>query len=216
MKVWDAIGRYKSDKAHLIGISMTTYHAIQIDAARAVLQAAINLGYSTEDIETIRSIYIGCGYDVTDEVCGDGQKGKFEECDGSDIGNVTCIETGCNVGKPSCTSNCTLDFSTCLADPEHQIPYEIKIVTDDFGLETMWDLRDSLDTVINSGGPYVDALAQSVFLDMGCLEKGRCYQFTIYDEFSDGICCTFGNGDYDVKVDGMQLQGTDPTFIVHR
>ena len=92
---------------------------------------------------------------------------------------MICLETVCNVGHPPCTSNCTLDFSTCLADPERQISYEVKIVTDYFGLQIMWNLIDSLNTVINSEGSYIDALVHLVFVDLVYLEKGRYYQFTV-------------------------------------
>lgn len=48
-----AIGRSQSDKV-LMGISMTTDHVTQLDAAQALLQATTILGCSTEDIKIIR------------------------------------------------------------------------------------------------------------------------------------------------------------------
>jgi len=45
-----------------------------------------------------------------------------------------------------------------------------------------------------------------------CLEFG-CYTFTIYDSFGDGICCSNGQGSYEVTVDGSVVKsGGEFTF----
>ena len=63
MKVWDAVGQEKTDTMVIEGISMTGAQSSQNDAAQAVLQAAYDLGY-TSDVGTVQSIFQGCGYDV--------------------------------------------------------------------------------------------------------------------------------------------------------
>jgi hypothetical protein len=37
-----------------------------------------------------------------------------------------------------------------------------------------------------------------------CLPKGK-YEFTITDAFNDGICCNYGNGGYEILVDGVSV-----------
>lgn len=68
MKIWDAIGREKSDKAHLIGLSATGSLSNQEDTANAIYAAAIDLGYPASNITAIKTIYDGCGYDIQDVV----------------------------------------------------------------------------------------------------------------------------------------------------
>jgi len=64
MDVWEAIGREATDTAMVEGISMTSGSTNQMGAAAAVLQAAIELGYSSADLHAIDDIYKGCGYDT--------------------------------------------------------------------------------------------------------------------------------------------------------
>lgn len=46
------------------------------------------------------------------DYCGNGKRDEGEECDGDDLGGVTCPGAA---GVPSCNSDCTLDLSTCEA-----------------------------------------------------------------------------------------------------
>lgn len=63
MKVWDELGRDKTDAMVIEGISMTNSNSSQADAAQAVLQAAAELGY-TGDLGFIVDTFNSCGYDV--------------------------------------------------------------------------------------------------------------------------------------------------------
>ncbi len=62
MKVWDAVGQQQTDKIFLLGLGMTGGSASQNDAANAVYQAAISLGYPATDLTNIHSLLTGCGY----------------------------------------------------------------------------------------------------------------------------------------------------------
>lgn len=94
MKIWDALGREKSDKVVLIGMSytgellkdkklfflrnyssvslMSCFHyfsesfSSQDDAANAILAASRDLDYGDDDVSTIENILDGCGYSVFD------------------------------------------------------------------------------------------------------------------------------------------------------
>ena len=46
-------------------------------------------------------------------VCGNGIVESGEECDGSDLGGASCTAVGCASGTPTCTTSCTLDYSSC-------------------------------------------------------------------------------------------------------
>ena len=64
LKVWDAIGRIKSDKIMILGMSSMGSSSNQEDAANAVIAAARDLDYPESDISTILSIFTECGYDI--------------------------------------------------------------------------------------------------------------------------------------------------------
>ena len=62
MKIWDDIGRQRSDKAFWSGLAMTNSSTNQSDAANAVYTAATNMGYSNSERQAIRNRYIAAGY----------------------------------------------------------------------------------------------------------------------------------------------------------
>ncbi|MFM9004995.1 MAG: trypsin-like peptidase domain-containing protein, partial [Flavobacteriales bacterium] len=71
--------------------------------------------------------------------------------------------------------------------------FSVNIVLDDYPEETSWDIQDDAGNTIASGDSYTGG---TVNLDV-CVAAG-CYEFTIYDSYGDGICCTWGNGSYEV------------------
>jgi len=64
LKIWDAIGRKKSDIVHILGLSTTNQFSTQEDTAIAMLLAAKDSEYPLEDITQIESILKSCGYQV--------------------------------------------------------------------------------------------------------------------------------------------------------
>jgi hypothetical protein len=62
LEIYELIGREKIDTAHWEGIATTNSSTNQEQAANAVLQAAIDLGYSVPDLLDIRGRYIARGY----------------------------------------------------------------------------------------------------------------------------------------------------------
>jgi len=208
MKIWDAIGRMKSDRAHFVGLSATNSATNQDDAAIAISLAAVDLGYSPDELSEIKRIYKDCGYSVSSDICGDGILGDDEECEGDIIGDAVC-DTGCGslIGKPICTSSCTLDYSVCTVDAGAVLSFEVDITFDSYPDETSWTVTDSNSNLVFSGGPYT---GQSIS-EESCLDKQDCYTFTIFDSFDDGICCTFGNGSYSYSVDKIVFN-PNPSF----
>lgn len=62
MKIWDVIGRTKTDKAFLEGLSMTNSSTNQQNAAIAVRQSAIDMNYPCDDIKTMTQKFTAAGY----------------------------------------------------------------------------------------------------------------------------------------------------------
>lgn len=78
-----------------------------------------------------------------------------------------------------------------------QLSNEIAILelkTDYYPAETTWEVTNSNDDVIYSGGPYSGP--QTVYYETWEFESPDCYTFTIFDSQGDGICCSFGTGYY--------------------
>ena len=62
MGLWDLIGQQEMDKIFYEGLGMTNGASSQNDAAVAVYQAAVNLGYTNDQIVTIHTTLSACGY----------------------------------------------------------------------------------------------------------------------------------------------------------
>ena len=44
-----------------------------------------------------------------------------EECNSTSVGDAQCVDVGCSgPGKPTCTSLCRLDYSSCSADVDEK------------------------------------------------------------------------------------------------
>lgn len=71
---------------------------------------------------------------------------------------------------------------------------KIDLTTDNLGSETTWELKNSNNQVLLSGGPYEDGTINHI-TDSISLTSG-CYTFYIYDAGNNGICCASGNGSY--------------------
>lgn len=62
MRIFDIIGREKTDKAFLEGLGMTNSATNQENAAIAVRQAAIDMGYSCTDVDVFTTEFTATGY----------------------------------------------------------------------------------------------------------------------------------------------------------
>ena len=77
----------------------------------------------------------------------------------------------------------------------------LSLVTDNYGSETSWELKDTSGNVLYSGNGYAN---NSSYSETFCLTDGA-YNFIIYDSYGDGICCSQGNGSYTLTSDGVTL-----------
>ena len=75
------------------------------------------------------------------------------------------------------------------------------LTTDQYGYETSWTLTSSTNQTIASGS---NLASSTTYNDNFCLADGD-YTFTINDSYGDGICCSYGNGSYDLSLNGTSL-----------
>ena len=103
---------------------------------------------------------------------------------------------------------CVSDPSSAVCDSGHQT--KLVIMTDSYGDETSWKITkdDGTGTFadFDSGSGYEN---NKLCIQIKCLPEGQ-YVFTIYDKFADGMCCQYGDGYYEVYLDGELLKhGSD-------
>jgi lysyl endopeptidase len=72
----------------------------------------------------------------------------------------------------------------------------LTLVTDSYGEETSWELANEDGDIVQSGGSYGADEEDTQTFDL----TAGCYTFTIYDEYGDGMCCTYGNGSYELTL----------------
>ncbi len=87
----------------------------------------------------------------------------------------------------------------------------VSINLDDYPGETSWEITNSGGSVVASGGTYGSLPDGSNVTETVCLTDG-CYDFTIFDSYGDGICCSFGTGDYSVSVSGTGVVASGGAF----
>ncbi|RYD94515.1 MAG: T9SS type A sorting domain-containing protein, partial [Sphingobacteriales bacterium] len=93
------------------------------------------------------------------------------------------------VNAASCLSTCS---NPGCSQPNN---LTLKIVVDNYPGETTWNLKNSSNAIVASGGPYSGTPSGSTVNVPICIPNG-CYTLTFLDSYGDGICCSYGNGSY--------------------
>ncbi|MEZ9873337.1 endonuclease [Vibrio sp. 10N.261.51.C6] len=74
----------------------------------------------------------------------------------------------------------------------------LTLVTDNYGSETSWSLKNSVSQNLYSGSDYKNNTINEVEM---CLADGN-YTLEVSDSYGDGMCCSVGNGSYSLSVNG--------------
>lgn len=114
--------------------------------------------------------------------CTDPSASNYDSTATSDDGSceyIGCTDaTACNYDMAATTDDGSCAYEALIVD----------ITPDNYPSETSWDLVDDMGGVIAAGNASGAEL---------CIDAA-CYTFTIYDSFGDGICCSYGQGNYSV------------------
>merc|ERR1712151_372864 len=94
---------------------------------------------------------------------------------------------------------------------ESQLFFQLDLQFDDYPEETSWNIADSSGSTVLSGSNYFGFARKSI-TETSCLAEGDCYEFTLLDEYGDGICCDFGSGDYNIFIDSTAITDVNPDF----
>lgn len=93
------------------------------------------------------------------------------------INSRPCLSGDCGGGGPA----------PCLANS-----YDLQINFDNFPAETSWQITDENGQILASGENYGTS---STVTETLCLSDG-CHTLTFFDSDGDGMCCTKGNGGF--------------------
>jgi len=131
--------------------------------------------------------------------CTDGTAINYNSSACFDDGSCTYPVLGCTDASASNYDPlATQDDGSCCYDNS----IEITITTDNYPVETSWQLIDENGAVIASinGGDLTNA--NSAYSWDICVSSNECYDFVISDTYGDGICCSWGSGSYTVSYNG--------------
>lgn len=100
------------------------------------------------------------------------------------------------------------DETVCkCAEDEMRVTVDLK--TDTYPKETNWTIS-TCDGVELGMGSYKNSESQHT--DSICVADYRAYRFQIYDTHGDGICCSYGQGNYQISIDGTQVVSATGDF----
>ncbi|MDP1623683.1 MAG: T9SS type A sorting domain-containing protein [Bacteroidales bacterium] len=116
---------------------------------------------------------------------------------------LTVYSTDPNNTSDQYPKNDTLEFNFTPA-PLSTAQIKVAIRTDNSPQETTWEIKNSLDVVVASGGPYPEA--NKLYQQTYTMPQADCYSFTIKDTGGNGICCSNGNGGYEVSSNGATIK----------
>jgi len=113
------------------------------------------------------------------------------------------VDSDCDDGD-TCTVD-TCDNGQCLSTPDcascGKAKVDVEITIDNYGEETAYDIKDASGNTVMQGSGWPSNSVNSFWK---CFPSGS-YTFTITDGYGDGICCSYGNGGYSLKVNGDEV-----------
>ncbi len=103
------------------------------------------------------------------------------------VTNASCLQ---QCGNPPPPPTCNDNEAT------------LNIMLDNYPGETTWTIKDGSGATLYSGGPYSTA---NSLVSFTICEPDGCFDFTINDSYGDGICCSYGQGYYEIVFNGNTL-----------
>lgn len=117
-------------------------------------------------------------------------------------------ETGIDCGGPNCLPCPTCDDGILNGDEEDvdcggscedcicfDQTLTLRIQFDHYPEETSWSIRSPEGVTIATAGPFTEAVGLSTYTEEIVLSEGQ-YVFSIHDSYGDGICCNYGEGNF--------------------
>jgi hypothetical protein len=116
--------------------------------------------------------------------------------------NFNAILTKVNTVLDQNTTNNTFVKPFEIATNHNETNVVFNFQKDLYARETTWNLKNSAGTALYSSTTYANAIGNTLpalLTQNWTLATNDCYTFTINDSQSDGICCAYGAGYYNIK-----------------
>ncbi|NOQ23957.1 MAG: T9SS type A sorting domain-containing protein [Bacteroidales bacterium] len=110
-----------------------------------------------------------------------------------------------NISAASSVLNVTTSTSTTT-------DLTLTITFDNYPEETSWTLKNSVGSTVASGGTYDSQADGSILVIPINNLVDDCYDFTMLDAYSDGMCCSYGSGSYTLEVTGGNTLASGGSF----
>lgn len=113
------------------------------------------------------------------------------------------------------SNNPAASFYVTMATQNTHVDVTVQIVTDAYGSETTWEIKDANGATVLSGGPYANLSAAGTTTETpvsGTLSTQTCHTFTIYDSYGDGIDAGYGVGSFTVTDGSGSILATGGQF----
>ena len=122
---------------------------------------------------------------------------------GTQTVEVSIVEANGTAYEFSKTGSVTTEEWTTVEVEGDTEELSIEIMQDKYGNQITWQLIASDNSVIAEGGPYTmlvgGSAATQLHIQKATVSKGDCVKFVIKDAVGNGICCSFGEGYYQIK-----------------
>jgi hypothetical protein len=119
-------------------------------------------------------------------VCGDGEIGEGEVCDGAELGGKTCVDVdeGFVGGELACAADCAFDVSGCEVDPEAPLVALNEVLSKSATVGPYADKGDAIE-IFNAGGVEAD-LSGWKLSDDPAFPLDKTYVFPIGTKLAPG------------------------------
>lgn len=92
------------------------------------------------------------------------------------------------------------DYTYTVAPTAATATINLELRTDNYASETTWKLFDSNNNQVSQNGTLANATTVNTWWN---LNPNECYRFEVYDSYGDGFCCSYGQGFYRIKSNGV-------------
>merc|ERR1712176_1426425 len=136
-----------------------------------------------------------------DSDCDDGDDSTLDTCNSGVCQHGCASDASCDDGNPCTVDTCTDGVCSNVQDCSNcgGVNSLLELTTDNYASETDWNIKNSSQEEKYSGTRSEYSEKNTLYTIDMCLDPD-VYTFTITDSYGDGICCSYGNGGYVIKV----------------
>lgn len=130
---------------------------------------------------------------------------EFDEVNITSDANIEIRIVSINGVADEDTSNDSVTATTSLSTDTDRNLAQVQVTTDQYGVETYWEIRDGNGNALYSGGNpgiFTGEVAPGAYAGNTdythdvMLPANGCYEMVVFDAYGDGMCCQYGNGSF--------------------